>query len=340
MARLVFAAGTSHSPMLNAQREDWPKYEERDALLPLRDEQGERTTYEKLLAGARAEIADAVTPHRLGDVWDHAQRAIEALSKLVADQALDCLIMIGDDQDEVYHDDNLPAFLVYCGDTVTNGATPRTHGNRPAWQERASARYCEDGAPRDYPVRADLAKRLVRALIHKEFDVSYAARLPAGETQGHAFGFILRRITALLDVPVIPIAINTFYPPNQPTPRRCYRLGQAIRDALEEDPEDLRVGIIASGGLSHFMVNEDLDDVVMTALASKEAGSLCSLAESQLEGGSSEIRNWICMAGAAEHLPLEWSTYLPAYRSRAGTGVGVAFAALFDPAESTQTGRP
>lgn len=329
MAKLVFAAGTSHSPMLNAQREDWPKYEERDALLPLRDKNGQPASYAELKAGAPSGLADLLNDQALGVAWDRSQQGIAKLAAAVAEQSLDCLIMVGDDQNEAYHDDNQPAFLVYCGETVANGATPRSHGNRPEWQERASARYCEDGAPRDYPARADLAKRLVKELVSCEFDVSYASRMPEGETEGHAFGFIHRRIMGSEPIPVIPVAINTFYPPNQPTPKRCYQLGQAIRRAVEKDPEDLRVGIIASGGLSHFIVDEELDDTIVKALRSKDADALATLPIHKLEGGSSEIRNWICMAGAAERLPLAWCDYTAAYRSRGGTGVGVAFAALY-----------
>ena len=46
----------------------------------------------------------------------------------------------------------------------------------------------------------------------------------------------------------------------------------------------------------------------------------------QLESGSSEIRNWICAAGALEHLDLDWVDYFPGYRTPAGTGTGLCFA--------------
>ena len=55
--------------------------------------------------------------------------------------------------------------------------------------------------------------------------------MPAGEGDGHAFGFVHRRLMKQA-IPVVPIVLNTYYPPNQPSPRRCYRLGQAIREAI------------------------------------------------------------------------------------------------------------
>jgi 3-O-methylgallate 3,4-dioxygenase len=46
----------------------------------------------------------------------------------------------------------------------------------------------------------------------------------------------------------------------------------------------------------------------------------------KLNSGSSEIRMWICVAGAAEHLDFAWSRYVPGYRTPAGSGTGLGFA--------------
>jgi 3-O-methylgallate 3,4-dioxygenase len=156
--------------------------------------------------------------------------------------------------------------------------------------------------------------------------VSTANALPEGEGEGHAFGFVHRRLMKDAVIPVIPIVLNTYYPPNQPSPRRCYRLGQAIREAIESHPEKLRVGVVASGGLSHFTVDETLDGEVVGALRRKDAGALQDLPREKLNSGNSEIRNWICAAGALERLDLEWVHYCPGYRTPAGTGTGLCFA--------------
>jgi catalytic LigB subunit of aromatic ring-opening dioxygenase len=127
-------------------------------------------------------------------------------------------------------------------------------------------------------------------------------------------------------LPVVPVLINTYFPPNQPTPRRCYKLGQAIREAVETYPGEARIGIVGSGGLSHFVVDEDLDRGVLGACARKDAEALQSLPRRKLNSGSSEIRMWICVAGAAEHLDFAWSRYVPGYRTPAGSGTGLGFA--------------
>ena len=87
--------------------------------------------------------------------------------------------------------------------------------------------------------------------------------LERGQFEGHAFQFIHRRLLKDQVLPVIPVILNTFDPPNQPTPRRCVALGAALRELIAAWPQDLRVGVIASGGLSHFVVDEALDQQVI-----------------------------------------------------------------------------
>ena len=125
---------------------------------------------------------------------------------------------------------------------------------------------------------------------------------------------------------VVPVFMNTYYPPNQATPRRCYRLGQAISEAVEDYGHDLRVGILASGGLSHFLVDEEIDQLAIKGMREKDVNQLAALPRYRLNSGNSEILNWITAAGACEHLDMEVVEYVPVYRSPAGTGGGWGFA--------------
>jgi 3-O-methylgallate 3,4-dioxygenase len=127
-------------------------------------------------------------------------------------------------------------------------------------------------------------------------------------------------------VPVVPVFLNTYYPPNQPRPGRCYQLGQGLRKAVEAFPGNERVGIMASGGLSHFYVDEEFDRAILKALSNKDAEFLKNLPRNKLNSGSSEILNWVGIAGALEHLDLNWFEYVPGYRTPAGTGTGMSFA--------------
>ena len=108
--------------------------------------------------------------------------------------------------------------------------------------------------------------------------------------------------------------------------RRCLRRGQAIRRAVGDWTADQRIGILASGGLSHFTIDEELDRRLLDACRDKDAEALISIPLNKLNSGNSEIRNWITVAGAAERLDTEWQEYVPCYRSPAGTGCAMAFA--------------
>ena len=109
-------------------------------------------------------------------------------------------------------------------------------------------------------------------------------------------------------VPIVPVCINTYYPPNQPTPRRCYKLGQAIRAAVESYPGDIRVGIVALGRAVAFRRRRGARPRLSRHAAQEgRRRHRRPVAREKLNSGSSEIRNWICVAGAVEHLSLEWS---------------------------------
>jgi 3-O-methylgallate 3,4-dioxygenase len=325
MARLVAAFGTSHSPALNSPAEDMPGHARRDEQYQRHlDRDGNAVSYEQLLAQAPKGIDWSLkkTAERVAA----CERHIERLARAIAEAKLDALVVVGDDQKEQYFEDNLPAFLVYCGRTIVNGVQALPAGAPEYWR-RARSQYHEPHEPREYPVAADLALHLVESLVEREFDIAYGQSLPRPRGEGHAFGFVHRRLLARQLLPVVPVVVNTYYPPNQPRPGRCYRLGQALRASIESFPGEQRVGILASGGLSHFTIDEALDRRVLSACREGNAAALAAIPSAKLNSGSSEIRNWIVTAGAAETLRVAWQEYEPLYRTPAGTGCGMAFAA-------------
>jgi hypothetical protein len=167
---------------------------------------------------------------------------------------------------------------------------------------------------------------IVRSLTAQGFDVTSMSGLPGEREFGHAFGWVLGPLLDGRTIDSIPIMLNTYFPPNQPTSARCYDLGAALARAIEDMPGDRRVSVITSGGLSHFVIDEDIDRTVLEAFRTGDAEVLRTLPERRINSGTSEIRNWLTAAGAATKLQLQWSEYVPAYRSEAGTGVGLAFA--------------
>jgi hypothetical protein len=324
MSKIVLGVGTSHTPMLNAPVTDWLKFIERDIVRDHLDRQGNPVTYEQLKALAPDDIAGHLKPEVLAAKHEKALMEVARLSKTLKNAKLDALIVVGDDQKELYDDSNMPAVLVYRGDAIRNVPLSGYEGSE--WNRDALAKYYETDKPRDYPVNSAFAHHLINHLVESHFDISCADSLKDGYGEGHAFGFVHNRLLTGTVIPVVPVFLNTYYPPNQPTPERCYLLGQAIRQAVESFAGDLRFGIIASGGLSHFTVDEDFDAEVIAALKSKDAKALAALPRALLNSGNSEIRNWICVAGGTEHLNMQHLEYIPAYRTPAGTGTGLCFA--------------
>ena len=130
--------------------------------------------------------------------------------------------------------------------------------------------------------------------------------------------------------PMVPISINARYPPNWISPRRSYALGQAVRRAIEEWDSDLRVAIATSGGLSHFVVDEELDRMVLQAMSEANGELLANLPRRRLQSATTEICNWICVAGAMGDTKMDIISYEPGYRSPAGTGCGCGCGSWLD----------
>lgn len=326
MAKIILGIGTSHSPALNSPATDFRHHAERDRANPNhRDKQGNACSYDDLLAQADPSIRGEIIPSIIERRVKTCAETIDRLAHVLAEARLDALIIVGDDQLEQYRDDNMPAMLIYCGSDIRNDVSslPET---APAYWRQARAQFHEPAGPRDYPVDNQLARHLVSTLIESDFDISYADQLRRHHGEGHAFSFVHRRLMSDSVVPIIPVVLNTYYPPNQPRPSRCYALGQAINAAVETWDEDKRIGILASGGLSHFTINQDLDRTVLDACRNKDGEKLRTIPTNLLNSGNSEIRNWITVAGSVEHLDTEWQIYEPCYRSEAGTGCGMAFA--------------
>ncbi len=327
MAQLVAAFGSSHSIMLASQREDW---QHGFRLVDIRnthyfDKSGNKINYEALLAQAPADAPSMVTPERMGERFDEVDAAMNQLRDRIHAARLDVLLIVGDDQNELFHTTNLPAVAIYYGKTIRNAK--RTVKADDTWYTRARMARQEPNVDADYPVDSAMAQWLIRALCDRDFDITAMDGLRDDQFEGHAFSFIHRRYLQGLQLPVIPVIVNTFDPPNQPTPKRCLQLGVALRELIATYPKEWRVGVLASGGLSHFVVDEDLDRGILGALKRKDSEWLGALDPKQLQAGSSEIRNWIIVSEVARDLTLDWVHYTPGYRSPALSGTGLAFAA-------------
>ncbi len=326
MGKIVLGLGTSHSPQLSIRPEEWEEvFGKADRSNPhLVDRSGRPTTYQELEATANPSLREQISL----DVWQRrfqtCQEAIERLSQTVAHARPDVVLIVGDDQDELLHHDNLPAILVYWGDEIVLSRKHLTE-DMPEPRRRSLWAYFPEQEER-HPGHPALAQHIIRHMMERGVDAAQSNRLPNGLGLGHAFGFVYRRILKGLEVPVVPVMLNTYFPPNQPTPKRCLELGKVIREAVETMPEALNVAIVASGGLSHFLIDEELDHTVLAAMQARDYDALARLPRQKLEKGTSEVRNWLVVAAAVESLAMQWIVYEPCYRTPAGTGCAMAFA--------------
>jgi len=311
MARLVAAFGSSHSPMLASRIEDWQTgFLARDQARQFVDFDGNACDYATLLARAPADALERIAPEHLARRHGEAMAAMARLRDDVAAARLDALIVVGDDQEELFHYDNMPALGIYYGDTI--------RGRLPYQREIVES---------DYPCDGALARHLIAALQQDGFDLSVMHSLREDKREGHAFSFVHRFYLPDV-VPIVPVFLNAYYPPNQPSPARCVALGEALRRAVEVFPGDARVGVMASGGLSHFIVDEAFDHAVIEALRRKDAAFFRTAPLTKLMSGSSEIRNWLCLAGTLGSMELDWVSYVPGYRTPALSGTGLCFASF------------
>lgn len=326
MARIVLGLGSSHTPLLTLPAAEWAHRAAADYANPkLNLSDGRLVTYGELRAEVGDRYSEAVSVEELQRKADICQAALDRLADELEAAAPDVVIIVGDDQEELFSAANQPAVAIFYGEDVyTSGKFGAE--DLPDWMLTVGEGYMMDDIHR-LPGAPSLALELIHGLIERNIDIAVSAKVEDATKAafGHAYGFIVNRLFKGRSIPILPVLLNTYYPPNVPGAARCHDIGRAIRSALEASPADIRVAIIASGGLSHFIVDEALDRRVLEGFATDHQ-CLRDLPRDALNSGSSEILNWVLAAGALGDTPLTWCEYQPIYRTPAGTGIGVAFA--------------
>ena len=322
MAYVVLGIGTSHAPQLRMTADQWP-------LLLHKDQNDTRYDYQAVLARAKPDMEAEITPEVMEQRYAANHVALAKLRDKLAEAAPDALVIVGDDQHEQFLDDNMPMFSIYHGPDVTvkaggHGAAPSPirDSGKPDW--RTAGDRAKEG---DYPASPDLAGQLIETLVDRGFDIATSNKFREGRGVGHAFEFVYQYIMPKGDIPVVPVMVNTYFPPNQPTAKRCYQLGGALREAIEAWDVGKKVAIMASGGLSHFIIDEEIDHTALDAMQNKDVETLVTMPRDRLMVlGTTEILNWITVAGAMEAEEMTLLDYVPCYRTPAGTGCAMAFA--------------
>ena len=208
----------------------------------------------------------------------------------------DVVIVIYNDHGLNFFLDKMPAFAVGAAAEYTNADE--------GW-----------GLPVSHPFKGypEFSWHLIESLVHDEFDVTTCQEMLVD----HAFVVPMTLMWPERQrraIRVIPIEINTVQYPF-PAPARCFKLGKAIARGVESFPEDLRVVVVGSGGLSHQLEGsragflnrkfdlESMDKIAgdISALARLSIPELVQMAGTQ----GVELINWIAMRGALDGDVLE-----------------------------------
>lgn len=216
---------------------------------------------------------------------------------------------------------------IYNGPAVDMHPRNLVKPNLPEWYREANKGYRMD-ADASHSGAPEMASAIIAGLIANGVDIAVSSEVKDAHQAGfgHAYGFVFERLLGDRNIPCVPVLLNTYYPPNVPTPARCFEVGQKMRAAIEAAPGEARVAVIASGGLTHFVTDEAFDRSLMRAFETGDADALSAVPVNALRSGNSEILNWIMAAGALEELRVSWSDYIPVRRTPAGTGIGLGFA--------------
>lgn len=255
------------------------------------------------------------------------QRLSEGYSffrKVLAETKPDALILIGDDQDEQFNEHNLPQIAIYAGGDFFTTTREADGKRRSATQHRC---HCA------------LAQELLEGLVDREFDVAMIRSFPQDQLLAHAHAQILNYFYPESAIPVVPIFVNAIHYPTL-SPRRGYRLGQAIKEIIERRATGERFVVYGSGGLSHFTssfpwpfyngpytlgcISEEFDRRAISWMAQGRGEELAKLSSKDLlENGDTEMISWLVLLGAVGKVPARVFGYEPLYSGL--TGMAVAY---------------
>ena len=317
MAKIVFAFGSSHGPTIETRPENWDQIVARDMKDP-------RYRYDDLLSKASPSLQHELTPEKKEQRWNASQAAIKKLRALLAEAKPDVAVVVSNPHG-ILPDDTIAVFGVFRGETL-GGKTA------PSADRQSQTRY--SGVPhppkerhsRSYKGYPSLAEHLIARLVGDGFDVASMEHYRPELGIDDAFTCFYTHYQTDFTVPMVPVSVSR-YLPSQATPHRAFQFGQALRRAIDSWPEDKRVALMASGGLSHQILDEDFDQIVIEALQKKDFERLRTLPRDRLNlgPGTPETLNWVALAAAMDPVPMTLVDYQPCYRSPAGTGHGLTF---------------
>ncbi|HWL04698.1 MAG TPA: class III extradiol dioxygenase subunit beta [Xanthobacteraceae bacterium] len=239
--------------------------------------------------GAALDLGKTEEPY-----WKRVFAGYEFSKKWMEELKPDVAIIVFNDHATAFSVDVIPTFALGCAEEY---------------------QIADEGwGPRPVPPvkgHAELAAHIAQSVITDEFDLTVVNNMEVdhGLTVPMSLLFGKKDVNESWPCPVIPLAVNVvMFPP--PSGNRCYNLGKAIRKAVESYPEDLRVVIFGTGGLSHQisgpragLINSEWDKNFLDKLGSDPV-SLTKIphVDYMREAGAEgiEMVMWLIMRGALD----------------------------------------
>jgi protocatechuate 4,5-dioxygenase beta chain len=200
----------------------------------------------------------------------------------------------------VFYNDHGLNFFLNAIPTFAIGAAPEYKNADEGW-----------GIPTVPPFKGDpkFSWHLINSVSHEDFDLTTCQEMLVD----HGFSVAMQLFWpnhSYGNIRTVPVEINTVQHP-LPSPARCFALGQAIGRAIESYPEDLKVVLIGTGGLSHQLdgeragfINKKFDLLCMDKIVNEpEALTRYSIHELVRDAGAqgAEFILWLAMRGALSH---------------------------------------
>ncbi|HXC80832.1 MAG TPA: gallate dioxygenase [Trebonia sp.] len=222
--------------------------------------------------------------------WAPIFKAFEPVSDWFKDKRPDAIVYIFNDHVTSFFFDHYSAFTLGIGDeyeVADEGGGPRALPAVP-------------GNPR-------LAQHIAASLVTDEFDLAYFQDKPLDHGFFSPMSVLLDREDGKWPTTIVPLQIGVLQFPI-PTAARCYKLGKALRRAIESYPEDIRVAVVSTGGLSHQVHGEragfnnpEWDHQFLDTITNDPAAlTEMTHAEYATLGGfeGAEVIMWLVMRGA------------------------------------------
>lgn len=326
MAEIVLGIGSSHGPLLSTPPEQWDLRAKADRENKKHWYRGKTYDYESLLSERAPGFAKEVEVETRRSRHAQCRRAMEVLGKKFAEVAPEAVVIVGNDQREFFQAELTPSITVYRGSQIKN--VQHLHEDQPGLNIAEPGNSPTEGAM--YPGAPEMADHILNSLAEENFDLAQSDATPSTAPRGgipHAYGFLYHSILGDMPPPSVPIILNVHFPHNVPKNKRCLDLGRALRRAIRSFKGYKRVAVMASGGLTHFVIDEDFDRQILNAMTRGDEAALAGFPENYFKVGTAEIKNWYPVIAAmnAEGRKYHQVDYVPCYRSEAGTGNAMAF---------------